>query len=331
MKPKTAVVILNYNGKHFLELFLQTVIEFSTEAQVIVADNNSTDDSVSFIKSNFPDIELIILKKNYGYAGGYNETLKKVDAEYYILLNSDVKVTKNWIAPIIDFLDQNPLYAAAQPKILDYNKPDHFEYAGASGGFIDSLGYPYCRGRIFDTIEKNHNQYDEPIDIFWASGACLFIRSEVFHSHNGFDDSFFAHMEEIDLAWRVHASGLKIICLPDSEVFHVGGGTLNKQSAFKTYLNFRNNLYMLLKNLPANNLNKVIIIRIFLDWAYALSMIFRGSYNHTLAIFRAYSYILKNSNRIKRERKNTIYPLGKGRIIISYFIKNKKKYSSIVP
>ena len=249
---KIAVVILNWNGREFLDRFLPGVVRHSSshDVKIIVADNGSSDDSVEFIRNKFKNVEIIELDKNYGFAGGYNKAFEKINSEYYILLNSDVEVSGNWIEPIIKKMDDDQDVAAAMPKILSYQNRSKFEYAGAAGGFIDKWGYPFCRGRILNNIEPDNNQYNNSIEIFWASGACLFIKSKIFHDTGGFDDDFFAHMEEIDLCWRIKNLGYKIYCYPCSQVYHVGGGTLPNETPAKLFFNFRNSLYLLLKNLP---------------------------------------------------------------------------------
>ena len=248
LRNKVAVVILNWNGQSFLEKFLPNVIKYSQEVQIIVADNQSSDNSVAFLKDKFPEVSIIINPSNDAFAKGYNLALKQVQAEYYVLLNSDVEVTENWIEPIVSLMQSNPKIAACQPKILDYNQPSKFEYAGASGGFIDKYGYPFCRGRIFNVLEEDKGQYDSSMEVFWATGACMFVRSDAFWKVGGFDDDYFAHMEEIDVCWRMKNIGYQIFIEPKSKVYHVGGGTLNKLSPRKTFLNFRNNLITLTKN-----------------------------------------------------------------------------------
>jgi GT2 family glycosyltransferase len=263
--PKVAVVILNYNGLHWLKTFLEDVILKSKEAEIYVADNASTDDSLDYVKQHFPSVKIVENKDNTGYAGGYNNALQHICADYYVLLNSDVEVTDNWISPIIEQMEKDKSIAACQPKIKKYDEKTHFEYAGACGGFIDKYGYPYCRGRIFDNLEEDKGQYDNPIEVFWASGACLFLRSTAFYEVGGFDWDFFAHMEEIDLCWKLKNKGYKIMCIPQSTVYHVGGGTLKNGSYFKTYLNYRNNLLMLYKNLEPKNRFKILFTRMLLD------------------------------------------------------------------
>jgi GT2 family glycosyltransferase len=255
---KTAVVILNWNGRNFLETFLPSVLEYSARcADVIVADNASTDDSVAFLQEHYPQIRIIEHPKNGGFSKGYNDALKQIDAEYYILLNSDVEVTPNWITPVIEMMDADPSIAACQPKLRSFEDRSQFEYAGAAGGFIDAYGYPFCRGRIFDVLEEDRGQYDDACEVFWATGACLFVRADLYHALGGLDEDFFAHMEEIDFCWRLKNNGHKVMYCPDSTVYHVGGGALPKSSPRKTYLNFRNNLALLVKNLPSKRLGWV--------------------------------------------------------------------------
>ena len=285
---KLAIAILSWNGKKWLEKFLPNVIQHSVSAEIFVIDNGSTDDSVEFLKANFPSVKISINKENLGFAGGYNEGLKKIDAEIYCLLNSDVEVTENWIDPVLQLFEKDPEIAAVQPKILDYNRRNFFEFAGAAGGFIDNLGYPYCRGRIFENIEEDRGQYDDECEIFWASGCCLFVRSEAFHSQNGFDERFFAHQEEIDLCWRLKNSGRKIFYTYKSTIYHVGGGTLSKQNPQKTYLNFRNNLSMMLKNLPFPKLIWLIFFRLCLDGIAGIRFGLKDGFAHLWAVVRAH-------------------------------------------
>lgn len=336
--PKTAIVILNWNGKKFLEKFLPGVIENSRGiARVVVADNASTDDSLQFIASLKDDVELVQLDSNYGFTGGYNRALKQVHAEYYILLNSDVEVTPNWIQPIITFLDDNKDVAACQPKVRSHIDKHLFEHAGASGGFMDWMGYPFCRGRLFTHLEEDNEQYDQIRDIFWATGACMFIRSEIFHKENGFDEDFFAHMEEIDLCWRIQSAGYRICVIPQSEVFHVGGGTLPKSSARKTYFNFRNNLMMLHKNLPANKLWIVMIIRLVLDGVAGLKFLLEGGFSDLIAVLKAHNLFFRSLPRrikVRREQQKRIVnsnPKGfySKSVLFDYFIKRKIKFSDL--
>jgi GT2 family glycosyltransferase len=288
-KIKTAVVVLNWNGKDWLAKFLPTLVKYSTDATVFVADNASNDDSVEFVKNNFPNVNVIINATNGGYAKGYNDALKQIDADYFVLINSDIKVTEGWLSPIINLMDADLNIAACQPKLLDYNNRNMFEYAGASGGFIDNLGYPFCRGRIFDSIEEDKGQYNDVIEVFWATGACLFVRATYFNEMNGLDEDFFAHQEEIDLCWRLKNKGYKIMVEPKSVVYHVGGGTLDAGSPFKTRLNFRNNLKMLFKNLPTSYLFTVIPTRLVLDGVAAITFLNQPKgLQHLLAIAKAH-------------------------------------------
>ena len=324
---KVAVIILNYNGQHLLEQFLPVVTERSENAAIVVADNKSTDESVVFLKEKFPSVELIELDKNYGFAGGYNKSLKQVDAVYYVLLNSDIEVTHNWLRPMVRFMEINPEYASCQPKIKDYKNRGKFEYAGACGGFIDSMGYPYCRGRMFDSTETDSGQYDDQTDIFWSSGACMMIRSEDFHRVNGFDKSFFAHMEEIDLCWRLQSLGRKIKVVPESVVFHVGGGTLSYQSSLKTYLNFRNGLKLLLRNLSVRQLFIKIPVRFMLDWIAMVVFLMQGSGKHAASVLKAHLFVIRNLAGIIKSRTCTSELPGKKLIAWDYYVLKRKKYS----
>ncbi len=336
---KVAIVILNYNGKHYLENFLDSVVLYSTNENIgiFVADNASTDDSITFLKEKYPLIKCILLEENYGFAGGYNKALQQIDAEYFILLNSDVEVTENWIGTIINYMDSHLEVAACQPKILSYNQREMFEHAGASGGFIDKLGYPFCRGRLFTKIEKDSGQYNNIIDIFWATGACLVIRKSDFWNVGGFDNDFFAHMEEIDLCWRLRSRGRVLRCVPQSVVYHVGGGTLSTENPQKTYLNFRNNLLMLYKNLPQNQLTKILVIRFFLDFVALLQMLWGGKFKNALKVSKAHQDFLRMKKDFSSKRKEnlaaTINPYPKEilrkSIIFQYYIKRKRKYSDI--
>ena len=284
---RVAVVILNYNGAEMLKKFLPTVIKCSQGAKIVVADNASTDSSVAVMREQFPAVELICFEKNWGFAQGYNLALEKVDAEYFILLNSDVEVTQGWIEPMLELLDGNLDVAACQPKLLDYKRKTHFEYAGAAGGFIDRYGYPYCRGRIFDTVEEDKGQYDSVCDIFWATGAALMVRAEEYRSAGGLDGRFFAHMEEIDLCWRLRSRGRRILCVPQSIVYHVGGATLNYNSPRKTFLNFRNNLLMLHKNLQQKEYRTVMTVRCLLDYVAAAKFLLTGDVANCKAVVEA--------------------------------------------
>ena len=287
MGNRIAVVILNFNGAEMLRAFLPSVVDYSPEAEVIVADNCSTDASAQVMREEFPAVRYIQLEKNYGFADGYNRALAQVEAEYFLLLNSDVEVTQGWLAPMLEYMDSHPGVAACQPKLLSYKNKKEFEYAGACGGFIDKYGYPYCRGRIFDTVEEDKGQYDSVAELFWATGAALMIRAEDYRAAGGLDGTFFAHMEEIDLCWRLRSRGRGIVCIPQSCVYHVGGATLNKSNPRKTYLNFRNNLLMLYKNLPENELRHVMFVRALLDYVAAFKSLLSGDAAGCRAIFQA--------------------------------------------
>ena len=284
---KVAVVILNWNGVGMMEQYLSKVVRLSEEASVVVADNASTDRSVPYLQANHPKVRVIRLDRNWGFAEGYNRALRLVNAEYYVLLNSDVDVTPHWLAPLVRFMDQHPDAAACQPKLLAVANHHAFEYAGGAGGFVDALGYPFCRGRIFDTVEDDLGQYDTTKEVMWATGACMMVRASDFHRCGGFDARFFAHNEEIDLCWRLRTLGKKVYCVTESHVYHVGGGTLPKGNPRKTYLNFRNNLTMLYKILPSNQLRKVMWWRWLLDYVAAYQTLLRGNVGDFKAIYKA--------------------------------------------
>jgi len=285
---KIAVVILNWNGVKLLEQFLPSVIQFSEEATIYVADNDSTDNSVEFVQQNFPTVKIVKNTGNHGFAKGYNDALQHIDAEIYALVNSDIEVTENWLKPILDTFEKEKQTAIIQPKILDFKNKEYFEYAGAAGGFIDKYGFPFCRGRVFETIEKDNGQYDDNIELFWASGACFFIRKKVYHELGGFDKSFFAHQEEIDLCWRAANEGHIIKYNSQSVVYHVGGATLQQGNPKKTYLNFRNSLLMMVKNLPKRGLFWVIFFRMVLDGIAGIRFLTQGKISHTFAILKAH-------------------------------------------
>ena len=325
---KIAVVILNWNGKKLLEQFLPSIVSFSNEATIYLADNASTDASISFVKQNYPDIKIIQNDGNYGFANGYNVALQQVEEEYYCLLNSDVEVTENWLTPILSMFENETDVAIIQPKILDFKNKEKFEYAGAAGGFIDQFGYPFCRGRIFNSIEKDQNQYDDNIEIFWASGACFFIRKEIYRKLNGFDGDFFAHQEEIDLCWRSFNLGFKTKYCYNSTVYHVGGATLNEGNPRKTFLNFRNSLSMLTKNLPKNKLIPILFLRLVLDGLAGIQFIFQGKFNHFFAILKAhfhfYHLISRNLKKRNQIQKQNYY--HQKSIVYSYFVKGGKVF-----
>jgi len=335
---KTAVVILNWNGIRYKHLsnFLPNVLELSSkDAEVIVADNNSDDDSLEWLRKNHPDIRVIENPDNSGFASGYNKALAQIDAEYYVLLNSDIEVTENWISPIIKMMDADTSIAACQPKIMNQNTDfrDEFEYAGAAGGFIDKYGYPFCRGRLFQHLEKDKGQYNDNCEVFWATGACMFVRAKVYHELGGLDDDFFAHMEEIDLCWRMKNKGYKVMYCGESSVYHVGGGTLPKKYPKKTYLNFRNNLTLLFKNLPEDRLLKVYIARIFLDGIAAFKFLLEGSLMSCIAVTRAHISFLRTYRQTMKKRRTDIHKsvseIYWGNIAFDYFIKRKNLFSEL--
>lgn len=332
MNKQVSVVILNYNGEKFLRQFLPSVIQYSPEADIIVADNASTDASVELLKFSFPEVGLIVLDKNYGFCGGYNRALQQIQSTYYVLLNSDVEVTPGWLPPLLSLLNGNAMIAAAQPKIKSFASRDKFEYAGAAGGFIDSLGYPFCRGRLFDTVEEDKGQYDDEREVFWASGACFIIRSELFHRAGRFDEDFFAHMEEIDLCWRLKRAGYTIFYTGQSIVYHVGGGTLSKLNPRKTFLNFRNGLYLLVKNLPINELVWKLPVRLVLDYFAAAMFTVKGDLSHASAVLRAHYFLVKKWLNLTNKRKAIKTPAkasltGRytGLIAWNYYIKSEKR------
>jgi GT2 family glycosyltransferase len=328
---RIAVVILNWNGKKLLEQFLPSVMQYSPDAAIYVADNASTDDSVAFVKANFASVQIIQNKNNYGFAQGYNEALPFVEADIYALVNSDIEVSENWLQPILNEFDAHPKTAIIQPKILDFKNKHYFEYAGAAGGFIDSYGYPFCRGRIFETMEKDTHQYDDDRDIFWASGACFFIRSSVYKQLNGFDADFFAHQEEIDLCWRAFNKGYQIKYISSSVVYHVGGATLEQGNPRKTFLNFRNSLLMLTKNLPQSSLYKVLFFRLILDGTAGIQFILKGKFAHCVAIIKAhFSFYAKFSKAYKKrgEFQSQKYYSVKS-IVLAYYLKKRHRFKDL--
>ncbi|MEH6537293.1 MAG: glycosyltransferase family 2 protein [Psychroserpens sp.] len=325
---KIAVVILNWNGQQLLEQFLPSVMQYSEGADIYVADNASTDGSVAFLKSNFPKATIIQNTTNGGYAKGYNDALKQVKADVFCLLNSDIEVTPNWLNPIRSEFESNISTAIIQPKLLDHKNKSHFEYAGAAGGFIDKYGYAYCRGRIFDTIEKDDGQYNDTTSIFWASGACLFIRKSTFESLNGFDESYFAHFEEIDLCWRAFNAGFNTKYVGSSTVYHVGGATLKATNPKKTYLNFRNSLFTITKNAPGF-LFGIIFIRLVLDGIAGLKFLFSFKFAHFVAVLRAHFSFYGNLSELLIQRKH--FPKKKDyyntkSIVWSYFVRKRYNY-----
>ena len=336
---KIAVVILNWNGRQMLEKYLPTVLEHSrSAATVYVADNASTDDSVDFLKRQFPEVKIITLEKNWGFAEGYNQALRQVESEFYVLLNSDVEVTRDWLVPLAEYMEAHEEVCACQPKLLSVADKGAFEYAGACGGYLDRLGYPFCRGRIFDTVERDGGQYDSPAEILWATGACMMIRAKDYWEADGLDGKFFAHNEEIDLCWRLRLRGRKLVCLPQSRVYHVGGGTLPKGNPMKTYLNFRNNLLMLYKNLPERELRGVMCWRWFLDYLAAWqTLIVNRNWGDFKAIYRARRDFRRRLPEYKnvraRVQESRVAETGSVRMKYSllwqYYVRGRKHFSDL--
>ncbi|AMA48828.1 MULTISPECIES: glycosyltransferase family 2 protein [Flavobacterium] len=328
---KIAVVILNWNGQKLLDQFLPSIIQHSSEATIYVADNASTDHSVEFIKTQFPFVKIIQNTGNFGYAKGYNEALKYVEEDIYALVNSDIEVTKDWLNPIIDLFEKDLTVAIAQPKILDYKNKTMFEYAGAAGGFIDRYGFPFCRGRIFDTLEEDKGQYNDIIDIFWATGACFFIRKDVFRELNGLDSDFFAHQEEIDLCWRAFNKGYQTKYCGLSTVYHLGGGTLKTGSPQKTFLNFRNSLWMMTKNLPTSKLIPILLVRMLLDGIAGIKFLIELKPKHFWAVLKSHYYLYTNLPKYLKNRdlnqKENYYKINS--IVYRYFIKNGKIFADL--
>jgi len=335
-----AIVILNWNGENYLQKFLPILIDNTLipGVEIIVADNASTDSSLSLLKGKFPTIRTIVFDKNYGFAGGYNKALAEVEADYFVLLNSDVEVTPGWLNPMLEYMDGHEKVAACQPKILSYANRSKFEHAGAAGGYIDQFGFPFCRGRVLGLAEEDKGQYDTITDIFWATGACLLIRSNLYWKAGGLDDEFFAHMEEIDLCWRLKSRGYRIVCIPASSVFHVGGGALNYESPHKTYLNFRNNLLMLYKNLPARLLEKTMYWRFVFDYAAAFQLFITGKPKNALSVFKARRDFKNMQPAFEEKRKqNILYATSDNKqnilqksIVLEYYLKGKKTYKAIM-
>lgn len=337
---KTAVIILNWNGIRFLKMFLPGVVKNSlaSDTKIYVADNGSTDGSAEWINENFSNVTLIRLESNYGFSAGYNLAIQQIDAQYYVLLNSDIEVEAGWLEPLISCLDANPDVASCQPKILSYKQKDHFEYAGAAGGFIDKYGYPLCRGRVITEIEKDTGQYDTPADIFWSTGACMAVRSNAWKKCGGFDPDFFAHMEEIDLCWRFHRAGYRVRFVPESVVYHIGGGALPYNSPFKTFLNFRNSLFLLYKNLPDKNFIRTMAIRLVLDGVAAIFFLFKGQFRSVISVWNAHMAFYKMLKKLPAEREK-VKTLGCNEpselilnkcIVFEFYIKRNKTYKSIV-
>ncbi len=337
--PRIAVVILNWNGAELLKQFLPSVIQFSANdfTDVVVADNGSTDESLSLLNREFPEVKIINLKQNFGFARGYNEALKQIEADYFVILNSDVEVTAGWLEAPIQLMEADSVVAAVQPKIRSYQQKTHFEYAGAAGGFIDRFGYPFCRGRIFNEVEADRGQYDKPVDIFWATGACMFIRARLFHEAGGFDADFWAHMEEIDLCWRLKNRGYRIVFTPESTVYHLGGGSLSYDNPQKLFLNFRNNLWLLYKNLPGNRMFYVLFIRMILDMVAAFKLLTELNIHGIRSVLKAHFHFYRSLPALQRKRKlaqqqahfgNTSEKLPQS-IVFQFYIRKRKRFGEI--
>ena len=335
LKPTVAVVILNWNGRKYLEQFLPSVLTYSAGASLVVADNASTDDSISFLQANYPSVSIIPFAENYGFCEGYNKALRQIKADYFVLLNSDIEVTPHWLEPLLSLMEADPGIAACQPKIKSFFRRNLFEYAGAGGGFIDYLGYPFCRGRLFETIEEDTGQYNDTLPVFWATGACMFVRAKAYQEAGGLEPTFFAHMEEIDLCWRLQRRGYSIMYCGASEVYHVGGGTLPKSSARKTYLNFRNGLAMLYKNTAPDQTAKILTIRIILDWVAAFKFLASGDFKDMQAVFAAHGAVWRSRKYFQKQKKKLSFTERKlnGRynrsIVLDYFIRRKKIFAAL--
>lgn len=333
---KVAVIILNWNGARMMQQFLPSVVNNTPDAEIVVADNGSTDDSLQVLKDEFPSVRTVVLDKNYGFAEGYNRAIAAVECDYVVLLNSDVEVPESWLKPLVEYMNANPEVSACQPKLLAHHDKQMFEYAGASGGYIDCYGYPFCRGRIFSVVEHDEGQYNNVADVHWATGACMLVRRDVYQRLGGLDARFFAHNEEIDLCWRMRLNGYRIVCIPDSYVYHVGGGTLPQGNPRKTYLNFRNNLTMLYKNLPDSDLNKVMRLRFILDCIAMMQSLAKFNIGDVKAIIKArkdcnawkpeYSSIRKAIQQQASVKTSLVMPYS---ILWQFFIKRKQKYSEL--
>lgn len=337
--PKIAIVILNWNGAKLLQQFLPSVIRFSKNnlTDIVVADNGSTDDSLQILRHQFPEVKILALQQNYGFARGYNEALKQIEADYFVILNSDVEVTAGWLNSPIRLMENDSSVAAVQPKILSYHQKTHFEYAGAAGGFIDRFGYPFCRGRIFNEVETDHGQYNNFLDIFWATGACMFVRAKHFHEAGGFDGDFWAHMEEIDLCWRLKNRDYRIVFTPESTVYHLGGGTLSYDNPQKLFLNFRNNLWLLYKNLPGNQLFHILFIRMILDGVAAIKLLTEFNMNGIRSVLKAHYQFFRSLPELQRKRRQAgsdghfSHPAEKlpKSIVFQFYIRKRKRFGEI--
>lgn len=336
---KTAIVILNWNGAPMLHRYLPLVLLHSDGMPVVVADNGSSDQSIQLLKEEFPSVRIIQFEQNYGFARGYNEALRQIEATYYLLLNSDVRTTEGWLTPLLEYMDSHPQCAACQPKLRCDWAVDFLEYAGACGGFIDRLGYPYCRGRVFSTVEKDEGQYDNIAQVAWASGAALLVRSNVYWEVGGLDERFFAHQEEIDLCWRMRSRGWDIACVPQSTIYHLGGGTLPQDSPWKTYLNFRNNLFLLYKNLPTEDLFSVFLLRLPLDALAALRFLLQGHWGSFCAVWKGWYSFLRDKQMETPQRKENLAKVSPSAtpvrsrcsILWEYYLRGRKTYSTIHP
>ena len=334
---KLSIVILNWNGAEMMRRFLPSVLQHSTEAEIVVVDNGSTDDSLQMLSQNFPSVRQVVLDKNYGFADGYNKGLKEIEAEYYLLLNSDVEVRKGWLKPMLAYMDSHPDVAACQPKLLCQWSPSDFEYAGACGGFIDALGYPYCRGRVMGTIESDKGQYDNIAPILWATGACLLVRANDYWQAGGLDGRFFAHQEEIDLCWRLRSRGRGIVCVPQSVAYHLGGGTLPQGNPRKTFLNFRNNLLLLYKNLPQERLHKVMRIRFWLDALASIQFLLTFQWGSFLAVWKARKAFRQMRSDFKKDREENLRQARLSPVpeqstfslLWQYYVKGRKTYHDL--
>ena len=334
---RTAIVILNYNGEQLLAKFLPGVVAHASGAEVIIADNASTDGSVSWVKQNFPQVRLIVLDQNYGFCGGYNRALREVHSDYYLLLNSDIEVTSGWLDPLVKILDTHSDVSAVQPRILSYHQREKFEHAGAGGGFIDSLGYPFCRGRIFDHVETDNGQYNDNCYVFWSSGASMLIRAKSFHQFGGFDEDYFAHMEEIDLCWKLHRDNQRVMYCGSSVIYHVGAGTLAYGSPRKVFLNFRNGLYLFFKHLSLGALITRMPLRAALDGVAAIKFFLFGEWASGVAVVRAHVEFFLTIGRELRKRRTLQkqYPrysregIRKGSIVFEYFVRGRKTFDQL--
>jgi GT2 family glycosyltransferase len=335
--PRVAIVILNHNGRELLRKFLPSVLQFSPGQEVIVADNGSADGSLALLEQDFPEVRVIPLGQNLGFCQGYNQALAQVEADYYVLLNSDVEVTPGWLEPMLQLLEENPRIGACQPKIRSFHQRQHLEYAGAGGGYLDRWGYPFCRGRLFDTVEEDRGQYDDVCPVFWATGACLLVRARLYRDLGGLDQDFFAHMEEIDFCWRLQNAGYQVYYCGQSHVYHVGGGTLPKNNPRKVYYNFRNGLELLVKNLPDELLGSTLRTRLVLDGVAASRMALTGDVKAMKAVWKAHRYYFSHLSKFRQKRKaagptkalSSLQGFYQGSIVWQYFVKKKKRFSEL--